>query len=201
MDIDTFKKSLEEDSPQQIYRNYLLGHDIWYFREYLGKEDHALIYDQLKCLISERLGVHPNNIAIVGSAKLGFSVTPTKDKCFSEFSADSDLDIAIVSPDVFRKSWDAFLDLYDRRRLYRRYQFITGDIFRRFVSLKETDSSNQFFRDWSAKVDPMMKDLQLIYSVKHDINYRIYESWEAVEHYHCQGLKKLQQIVQDDSDE
>lgn len=52
-----------------------------------------------------------------------------------------------------------------------------------------------FFREWSGKVDPCRRDLQTLFSINHEINYRIYESWEAVEQYHCNGLNKLKESV------
>ncbi len=194
--MEEFQKSLKISTPQGLYRNYLLGHDIWYFREYLKKPDHALEYDRMKIFMSDHLGVHPNNIAIVGSAKLGFSITPKQDKYLLPFSCGSDIDIAIVSPQIFRDSWSAFLDLASRGYLPG-YANVTSNIFRRFVSLKYPDHRSAFFRKWNGLVEPCKKDLQLLFSISHDINYRIYESWEAVEYYHCQGIEKLQKMNED----
>lgn len=192
--IRRFKSDLRVKDPRWIYQKYLLGHDVWYFREYLNHHNYAEFYDDLKILMSERLDIHTNDIAIVGSAKLGFSISPKTDKAFRIFSEESDLDIAIVSYDLFRKSWDAFLDLSQKGYLPY-YQSITSNIFRRFVMLKSPSPKNHFFREWSGKVDPCKKDLQTIFSINHEINYRIYESWGAVEQYHCAGLDKLKEIL------
>jgi len=194
--MEEFRKALINGTPQSLYRSYLLGHDIWYFREYLKWTDHASQYDRMKNLMSERLNIHPNNIAIVGSAKLGFSITPKDDKCFSPFSDKSDLDIAIVSSEIFRSSWTAFLDLAEKGYLPG-YKSVTRNIFRRFVSLKKPDHRSDFFREWNGLVEPCKKDLQVLFSITHDINYRIYESWEAVEYYHCQGIQKLKKMIED----
>ena len=194
-----FIENLKIKDIRWMYRKYLLGHDIWYFREYLGKPDHAEIYDDMKIFMSEKLGIHVNNIAIVGSAKLGYSITPIEEKMFRKFSQESDLDIAIVSPDLFRKSWDAFIDLARKGYLYK-YSTITGNIFRRFVMLKKPDFRNDFFREWNSRVEPCQKDLQTIFSISHDINYRIYESWEAVEQYHCNGLEKMKAFIGEQND-
>jgi len=142
--MEKFRKELVNATPQSLYRSYLLGHDIWYFREYLKRTDHASQYDRMKNLMSDRLNIHPNNIAIVGSAKLGFSITPTEEKCFSPFSDKSDLDIAIVSSEIFRSSWTAFLDLSEKGYLPG-YKSVTSNIFRRFVSLKKPDHRSVFF--------------------------------------------------------
>ncbi len=192
--MEDFIDNLRNQNTQWLYRKYLLGHDIWYFREYLGKLNYAELYDDMKILMSEKLDVHVNNIAIVGSAKLGFSICPTEEKKFALFSEKSDLDIAIVSPELFRKSWDAFIDLSKKGYIHK-YNTITGNIFRRFVMLKKPDFRNEFFREWSGRVEPCRRDLQTLFSISHDINYRIYESWEAVEQYHCNGLDKLKELI------
>jgi hypothetical protein len=188
--MEEFKAHLKQKETKWIYRKYLLGHDVWYFREYLNDTSHANVYDDLKIFMSEKLDVHVNNIAIVGSAKLGYSITPSKEKLFQPFSDNSDIDIAIVSPEIFRQSWSAFIEL-SRKGYLRGYKNITSNIFRRFVTLKQPDHRSDFFRLWNGKVEPCKKDLQTVFSMSHDINYRIYESWEAVESYHCNGIEKL----------
>lgn len=64
--MEEFQKALMSGTPQSLYRSFLLGHDIWYFREHLKKTDHASEYDRMKNLMSGHLNIHPNNIAIVG---------------------------------------------------------------------------------------------------------------------------------------
>tara|TARA_R100001377_G_scaffold84244_1_gene67359 strand:- start:3894 stop:4484 length:591 start_codon:yes stop_codon:yes gene_type:complete len=193
--MEEFKKNLIEQDAKWIYRKYLLGHDVWYFREHLRKPSYAEMYDELKIFMSEHLDIHVNNIAIVGSAKLGYSITPSEGKMFQPFSDDSDMDIAIVSPELFRQSWGAYLELARKGYLHG-YQGITSNIFRRFVMLKRPDHRNDFFRSWNGKVEPCKRDLQTVFSISHDINYRIYESWEAVESYHCTGIQKLKNQIE-----
>lgn len=188
--MEEFKAHIKQKNTKWIYQKYLLGHDVWYFREYLNIPAHANAYDDLKIFLSEKLDVHVNNIAIVGSAKLGYSITPSKNKLFKPFSDKSDIDIAIVSPEIFRQSWNAFIELSKKGYLHD-YQNITSNIFRRFVMLKKPDHRSEFFRYWSGKIDPCKKDLQTVFSIANDINYRIYESWEAIESYHCNGIEKL----------
>jgi plasmid maintenance system killer protein len=195
-DIDAFKAALQKCDSSYIYRKYLLGHDVWYFREKLKLTDHAHRYDDFKILMSQKLGIHINNIAIVGSAKLGFSITPRKEKAFSAFSEESDIDIVVVSSEIFRSSWLAFLELSSKKKIPG-YFSITKNIFRKFVSLKEVDSSNEFFLQWQGKMEPCQKDLQIMYSVPNEINYRIYESWEDVERYHLKGLEELKMLLEE----
>ena len=193
--LQAFKEDLKTRDILAVYRKYLLGHKIWYFETKLGMANHAEIYDDFKIYMSDRLNLHVNNLAIVGSAKIGFSLTPSKN--FKHFNNDSDVDLIIVSRSLFRQSWDAFLDISHRFHMPY-YSSITSNIFKRFVSLKDPDIRNSFFNEWTKKVDPCKKDLQTIFSIPYDINYRIYESWEAVERYHVNGLYMLKSKLEND---
>lgn len=186
--MEDFKNNLLTKDVKKVYRRYLLGHDIWLFREHIAPTDFAQRYDDFKIYISEKLNLHVNNIAIVGSAKLGFSLAP--DNNFRKFNEDSDIDIVIVSQSLFKQSWDAYFDLKQKGYLPT-YAPVAKDIFRRFVNLKNPDIRSTFFDEWTRIVEPCKKDLQVLFSIPHDINYRIYDSWESVEQYHCSGLEAL----------
>lgn len=194
--IDIFKEELQSKDIHSVYRKYLLGHKIWYFETKLNLPNHADTYDNFKVYMSERLNLHVNNIAIVGSAKIGFSLSPTKN--YKLFDDDSDIDLVIVSRQLFRQSWDAFLELSNRFHVPF-YNSVTSNIFRRFVFLKDPDIRNDFFSSWVKKVDPCKKDIQTIFGIPHDINYRIYESWESVENYHINSLSKLKSQMEADN--
>jgi hypothetical protein len=188
MNTEEFKENLKVYDSIYVYRKFLLGHRIWYFFQTFGEKSYAEKYDEFKLYMSNHLNLHVNNIAIVGSAKLGFSLSPKKK--YSEFNLESDIDIVIVSSEIFRNSWDAFIDLSNRYYL-KEYKCITSNIFRRFISLKNPDLRNDFFQSWAKKIDPCKKDLQTRFGMPHDINYRVYDSWEDVERYHVLGLECL----------
>src|SRR5438128_1607574 len=52
-------------------------------------------YDFLR-EVSNRFEVHPRNLILRGSSKLGFSIAPKIDKVWYELGENSDLDLAIV---------------------------------------------------------------------------------------------------------
>lgn len=189
-----FKEQLIKTDIREVYQRYLLGHDVWLFREHLKSKNHAQTYDDFKLYMSKELGLHVNNIAIVGSAKLGFSLSPDKD--YSSFNDESDIDLVVVSQSLFNQSWQAFLSLHLRSYLPV-YGPIAKNIFKGFVSLKEIDTRNDFFNEWSRKVEPLKKDLQTIFNIPHEINYRIYDSWESVENYHLLGLRVLKTTLEE----
>ena len=61
--------------------------------------------------VAEHFEIHVNHVIIVGSAKLGYSVSPKKS--FKPFDDKSDLDVAIVNNALFEKYW---LEMYKAKK-------------------------------------------------------------------------------------
>ena len=49
--------------------------------------------------------------------------------------------------------------------------------------------------EWFKKIEPCVKDLQTLYGIRHDVNYRVYESWDAMKKYHVAGLSSLKKNI------
>jgi hypothetical protein len=64
-------------------------------------------YDEFRQEVADRLGVNVTNIDIVGSGRLGFSLNP--DHLLSHFRPGSDIDLVIVSSQVFDSAWEEML--------------------------------------------------------------------------------------------
>jgi len=64
---------------------------------------HEDLYYSLKKIIADKYGIHYNNVKMIGSAKLGFSIAPNK--LWKEFDDSSDIDMAIISEDIFETFW------------------------------------------------------------------------------------------------
>lgn len=93
--IDDFKKDLSDLSSLQIVRKYIFS-----------AESHILTTDQhyqLKERVCEHFQVEYNDVIMVGSGKLGFSIKPSRR--FEAFGDESDIDIAVVSTKLFEKVW------------------------------------------------------------------------------------------------
>lgn len=95
MAIDQFKADLRELTSIELVRKYLYSGS----GGMLTDDQHY----QLKNEISLHLGVHFNDIVLVGSSKLGFSIKPTKR--YFPFGEESDIDVAVVSTNLFQKVW------------------------------------------------------------------------------------------------
>jgi hypothetical protein len=61
-------------------------------------------YFNLKEQIADHFKIHPPQVVMVGSGKLGFSIAHPKR--YRSFGETSDLDIAIVSPHLFDRIWE-----------------------------------------------------------------------------------------------
>ena len=64
------------------------------------------VYESVRSWLSAMLGVHAKEIGIVGSARLGASLAPNK--LGRKFSDTSDLDLFIISKDLFEKLREEF---------------------------------------------------------------------------------------------
>jgi hypothetical protein len=60
------------------------------------------IYEDLRSWLAKSFGVCPKDITILGSARLGFSLSPPP-KFGRPFGEKSDLDLALVSPTIFEE--------------------------------------------------------------------------------------------------
>lgn len=195
MNTDKFKQDLITQELKSVYKKHMLGSNIWYF-EMNFKEDSYKKYDEFKVYISDRLGVHINDIAIMGSGKNGFSTNPSKN--FKMFNEKSDIDIVIVSQRIFNEFWEEYLKEHNSLIGIRdgKYRFVASAIFRKFVTLEGFENSNNtYYKYWQKKTGDFEKDLQLFFKINNDIHYRIYESWDAVEAYYVKGLLDLREKI------
>lgn len=95
-----FKHDLTNLNSIQIVRKHIFNGDT-----HLLDNDK---YYQLKEDICEHFDVEFNDVLIVGSGKLGFSIKPQRR--YGEFNNESDIDIAVVSTTLFQKIWiEAYL--------------------------------------------------------------------------------------------
>lgn len=67
-------------------------------------------YTAFRTAASNRLNVPIDDITVVGSARLGFSTNPFHPG--SKFSKGSDIDVVVVSADLFDLAWDHLAEQY-----------------------------------------------------------------------------------------
>ncbi|MEW4371388.1 hypothetical protein [Paenibacillus kandeliae] len=190
MDLQIIKTDILEKDIDYVYRTYLLGNKVWYFEEYLAQTDYSQKYDDLKDFVSGKLKVHFNDVAIFGSAKTGFSFSPSKN--FKAFHEKSDLDIVVVSREKFEQFWQAYSDIhFNNVKPINEYTYVTKAIFQKYIVFNGFDLSSEVYKEWSKLESEFKKDLQTEFDIEHDINYRIFESWNAVKNYYTRNIRFL----------
>lgn len=97
--LEEFRHDLKSLTTQQIYRKYIWDSDCFA----LSNDQHLFLKED----VCKNFQIEYSDIVIVGSAKLGFSIKPSRR--FGAFNDDSDIDIAIVSTPLFERVWkDAY---------------------------------------------------------------------------------------------
>ena len=103
--LDEFKARCATDSAEDIVDEVLLADDA----AHVSEQNRAYLLSRL----ATTFGVEESRVQlwVVGSAKLGFSTVEKRKNGnvlprYRSFSALSDIDTAVVSPDIFRIIWD-----------------------------------------------------------------------------------------------
>ncbi|MFI5754488.1 hypothetical protein [Streptomyces sp. NPDC051569] len=92
-----FKEGLRRHKqPIQVVREFITHGTC----AVINQAQHA----ELRERVAAELDVHPNrDVYTVGSAKLGFSIKPSRR--YGRFNDESDIDVAVVSPDLYSRIW------------------------------------------------------------------------------------------------
>lgn len=107
MTIEAFKADLEALTSDQVVDKWLLTGSCKVIDD---GTTHAIAD-----AIATNFVVEYTSIVVVGSARLGFSIKPSRR--YGPFGEESDVDVAIVSSDLFERVWrEAYL--YDRSGAY-----------------------------------------------------------------------------------
>jgi hypothetical protein len=99
-----FKADVLGLDPEEVVRRHITYGSVFALTDEL--------HFALKTEVSRQFGVHPSEVVVVGSAKLGFSLKPRE--LFRSFWEQSDIDIAIVSPALFDELWEEVFDYEGR---------------------------------------------------------------------------------------
>lgn len=198
--IEEIKKDLKEKDIKSFYMKYLLRADNWYFENVLRipKDDIINAVDDFKMWVSESMDVGFNNVIMVGSGKTGYSFSPEKFlRPFVDEGTDnekSDIDIAIISSQLFDLFWKLFRKSYNVTNK-RRYNYISRGIYRGYISDSDLMGIDDCRKQWSVKSNRATKMLQRKMYFKHEIHYRIYRDWKDLEEYHIQTIEELKRRI------
>ena len=200
---EILQQDLLELEPQEFYFKYIVKSNNWYFSEYLclSERDIMEIMDFFKEIVSRKLEVNFHNVQIVGSAKVGFSLSPNKlFTPFHEGSSDieqSDIDIAIISNRLFHYYWDKLRTIKKIYYLHDYYGRLTNSIFKGFINDKELKKIEVVSEDWENRIRPVNISLQDDLGFIHPISYRVYRSWDDLEEYQINSIRKARRSLEE----
>lgn len=188
MTVEDMKAVIKVKSADEIYDEFFISGDVWIFKSIFG-ELWFDQYDKFKKYVANKLDVHYNNIGIAGSAKLGFSLNPSKK--YKEFNDNSDIDIIIVSKRLFNEFWEQYLyDSYKPTTRINNIYDVGFCVFRKYMRL-DCFRNNEYYNNWIKKTGGFEKDIQLRFRIDNDIHYRIFESWDSVKMYYISSINQL----------
>ena len=166
---------------KQFYIKYIIKSNNWYFTDYQHTPQEELIdkMDTFKEIISNSFNVSFHSAQIVGSAKLGVSLSPNK--AFKEFvthstsksEKESDIDIAIISNNLFSDIWEKLRN--GKKEFYiPQYKELASSIFLGYIDDKNFKDLDFLRKEWEEKISSSNIKLQSDIAIIHPISYRIY---------------------------
>lgn len=207
--IEHIKQHLRKEIPSdEILQKHLIERQSYYFLEH-----HEDAHDEYKfrSCVAKNLNVNINDVVLVGSAKLGFSL---KSENFTLFDQGvdkknqpkrSDIDVAIINRKLFddigyqmsnhfNKSWINEYWLVNRfnnneeknesRPLFNSYtEYFAKGWFR------PDFSPEIFISSWA--IYEIIKEWQTQHLQKRKVGLAVYSNWDFFKHYHMDNFEVL----------
>lgn len=207
--IESFKKDLVILEYDELFQKYVVDGESFYF----SVIDRKVREYELKILIAKYFDISVREIIIVGSSKMGFSLKPSN--LFNEFDFrykqtslrkdKSDIDIAIVSPELFRlklrEAFD-FTNSYTVKWNYNEYYTKVYADSRFDVSINykffEYNSKGWLRPDFkpngfefcvNGSYEKLKNDIFKLIGRK--IGIGVYSDWYYFRSYHIENIKRL----------
>jgi hypothetical protein len=178
--LEQFKELVARRPVKRVVREYLVSGSCQTL------EDRS--YYQLREEVAEEWHVHTNEVLIVGSGKLGFSIK--EKRRFQAFGTTSDYDVAIVSSDLFDYFWRLAFRYTSNYYLWTRRDTFYSYIVRGWMRPDLLPSENFGERvRWDVFFDSMSNRTEY---GRHKVKAGLYKSWDHLEAYQaiCVGQCK-----------
>jgi hypothetical protein len=191
-----------------LVSRYVLAGEAFGGMPYVFRSDPSA-NDLLKEQLCSRLSLRPEAIFVVGSAKVGFSISPDNfPRAFSPPA--SDIDVVVIDARLFDVVWNSLLEWHYPRRWKlvgpdwnwaRRRQddlywgwFSPHHLnFRHFLTFPEALKPVRNLKaDWLAAFRELA--LHPLLS-RHEVTGRLYRTWDHVLSYHVDSLRKLRNVL------
>lgn len=154
-------------------------------------------YVDWKTALAEGLSVDPYSLLVVGSAATGVTLNPNKG-VFREFSAASDVDVAVVSYYHFEVAWKTLRELGSRGSIPTRAERRGRKQHRGSLVFDGTIATDWFieflpFRDeWREAFRSAEGELP---EPGHEVKARIYRDLDALREYQVRNIRRLREQV------
>jgi len=203
VDQEELKSDLLALDPKAFYMKHIVKSHNWYFSDYLHFSAFEIVdkMDYFKEVVSTNLCINFHNVQIVGSAKVGYSLSPKK--LFAPFhdggpdQPSSDIDIAIISERMYKEYWDKLRKAKEIRYKKAYYNHLTESVFRGYINEKDLIEIDGMWEEWEKLIRPVNVMLQDSLGFVHPITYRVYRSWEDLEEYQVIGISKAKKHLEE----
>jgi hypothetical protein len=193
MGFPDYKRDLEAadfDAGRMLNRYFHSGQSVVFLGAHPDEE--PTFKSELARRLFEALTVHlhPLQLVVCGSAHLGFS--PVPDKLGKSFDPrESDIDIAIVSGDLFDRWW-AQLQLQSSRLVPAVYSRVADDLFWGFINPLNVYTVTAIGQIWWSVFGGIQTDRA------RGVRGRLYRDFWSMQNYHRHaiemGRKQLQHL-------
>lgn len=181
-----FKTDLLQSPIENIFRKYIVDDECYI----LDKTKQV----ELKSTIKDKYDIQYNNIIIVGSGKLGFSIKPSKR--FVPFGDESDIDIAIISPVLFEKYWQRVLKYIEDNSFYENYpkfcKKLSQNGWIRPDYLPSIDLKNEWFDYFTALTESQKYG-------SYSITAGLYYNYWCLENYQLSCIKQCREVIKNEN--
>ena len=153
-------------------------------------------YSQWRHRLADGLGVDACDLAVTGSAAAGFSLSPYK--ALKSFDADSDVDVAVVSPYHFDVAWRRLRGLGSQLYTFTAAEQAAVNDHRTRLIYWGTVATDRilarfpFGPEWLAVLNDMSAEAP---ADGRDVNVRLYRDFAALRAYQTDGLRKLRDSI------
>jgi hypothetical protein len=185
-EVEAAKRSAAVSPPADFVKEWLLSSNPYAFRGVAGD------YARFRAELSHLLGIHAAEMTIVGSGQTGFSLRP--DQLLRPFRSESDLDLVLVSSEIFDAAWRDLLtasmgirtlDEEDRKR-FRKTQEI---FFSGYLRPDLLPSGAALAMNWFPKLSGPFRSA---IAARHPVKAWLFKSWWHVERFYADGLARVQ---------
>lgn len=158
-------------------------------------KDNPLLYEKIRNWLAYNLNIDDKQITIIGSARIGYSLSP--DKIAKKFCDQSDLDFLIVSSDIFKKLVKDFekwvnnfkLEIQKRNtineyqaKLLQNIETLDSSIPRGFIDIKMIPNikNNSFISLYNNLMWQVIERLKITNNAPRPkkASIRVYSSWK-----------------------